>query len=52
MSKEEAIKRAGSLTKLASLLGITPAAVCQWKVIPKSRVWQLKVLKPDWFDAD
>lgn len=50
MSKEEAIEKAGGLTRLAELLGITPAAVSQWETVPQARVWQLRVLKPSWFN--
>lgn len=50
MKKETAIKLAGSQVSLARLLGISQAAVCVWKEdIPQARVWQLKVLKPEWF---
>ncbi len=35
---------------LASLLGISQAAISQWgDRVPENRVWQLKVLKPEWF---
>jgi len=30
-------------------LGISQAAVSQWKTVPKARMWQLLVLKPEWF---
>lgn len=49
MTKEEAIKRAGSQSDLARLLGISRGAVNQWKALPKGRLYQLMVLKPDWF---
>jgi len=50
MEKATAIKLAGSQTALASLLGITQAAISQWdERVPENRVWQLKVLKPEWF---
>jgi predicted transcriptional regulator len=50
MSKEEAISRAGSQSHLAKLLNITQAAVSQWGAnVPDARVWQLRVLKPEWF---
>ena len=51
MTKERAIELAGSVCKLAELLGISQPAVSQWTVIPQSRIWQLKVLKPEWFSA-
>jgi DNA-binding transcriptional regulator YdaS (Cro superfamily) len=49
MNKEKAIKLAGSQTDLAKLLGIKQSAVSQWKDIPQARIWQLKLLKPEWF---
>jgi predicted transcriptional regulator len=49
MTKEEAIKRAGSQSNLARLLGISRGAVNQWTHLPKGRLYQLMVLKPDWF---
>jgi predicted transcriptional regulator len=51
MEKSHAIKLAGSQRELAKLLGISQAAVSQWKAkVPPARVWQLKVLKPEWFE--
>jgi DNA-binding transcriptional regulator YdaS (Cro superfamily) len=50
MTKEEAIKRAGSQSALARLLGVTRGAVWQWKVLPSGRVYQLMVLRPEWFN--
>ena len=49
METQKAIKLAGSAIKLAKLLGITKGAVWQWKKIPKIRLFQLQVLKPEWF---
>jgi len=49
MTKQEAIDKAGSVQELANLLRISREAIYQWKEIPESRVWQLKVLKPAWF---
>lgn len=49
MTKEDAIKRAGNQANLARLLGISRGAVSQWKAIPKGRLYQLMVLKPQWF---
>lgn len=52
MKTAKAIELAGSPKALADLLEITPSAVSQWgEDIPESRVWQLRVLKPDWFNA-
>jgi hypothetical protein len=50
MDKQQAIKLAGSQSELARLLGIHRTAVHQWKEIPKGRLYQLMVLKPEWFD--
>jgi len=49
MTKEEAIKLAGSQSELARLLGITRGAVHHWNVLPQARIWQLQLLKPAWF---
>lgn len=48
MTLEEAIKQAGNKAKLASLLGVSRAAITQWKELtPK---WQEKIYeaKPEW----
>jgi DNA-binding transcriptional regulator YdaS (Cro superfamily) len=48
-----AISLAGTQSALARLLGITQAAVAQWgDKVPEARVWQLKVLRPEWFTKD
>jgi predicted transcriptional regulator len=49
MDKQKFIALAGSQTELAKLLGISQAAVSQWKTIPTGRLYQLMVLRPDWF---
>lgn len=50
MKKADAIALAGSQEALAELLGITSSAITQWgEMVPESRVWQLKVLRPKWF---
>lgn len=49
MTKEDAIKLAGSQAALARMLGITRGAVNQWKQMPQGRVYQLMHLKPEWF---
>ena len=52
MKSEYAIFKAGSVKQLADLLGISRTAVYQWgKDVPRARVWQLKALKPEWFDT-
>ena len=50
MEKETAIRLAGNASKLARLLGVSRQSVFAWKTLPEGRVWQLKVLRPDWFD--
>jgi predicted transcriptional regulator len=49
MTKQELIDKAGSRKALAELLGISLAAISQWKKIPRARMWQLKNLRPEWF---
>ena len=50
MKTLDACHLAGSAAKLAALLGITKSAVSQWgEDVPEMRVFQLKVLKPEWF---
>ena len=52
MSKDYFIRLAGSQLKLAQLLGISQAAVAQWKEVPKLRIYQLKVMRPEWFQKN
>lgn len=50
METKNAIQLAGTSTALARLLGISISAVSQWgELVPTARVWQLKVMRPDWF---
>jgi DNA-binding transcriptional regulator YdaS (Cro superfamily) len=49
MTKQEAIDLAGSQSKLARLLGVTRGAVFQWKALPQGRMYQLMVIRPEWF---
>jgi DNA-binding transcriptional regulator YdaS (Cro superfamily) len=50
MKTKDAIELAKSSKGLADLLGITQGAVSQWgEQIPTTRVWQLRVIKPEWF---
>ena len=51
MDKQQAIKLAGSQSELARLLGIHRTAVHQWKKIPQGRIYQLMVLRPEWFST-
>jgi transcriptional repressor of cell division inhibition gene dicB len=51
MKTDQAIQHAGGAKALAELLGITPSAISQWgDDIPEPREWQLRVLRPAWFD--
>ena len=49
MTIENAIKLAGSKAALGRLLSVTRGAVSQWKQLPKGRLYQLMIIKPDWF---
>ena len=49
MTKAQLIKKAGAVKHLAALLGISKAAISQWVEIPEQRIWQLKVMRPEWF---
>jgi biotin operon repressor len=51
LTKEQAIQLAGSQAKLARLLGISRGAVWLWKTIPQARIWQLRLMRPEWFDV-
>jgi hypothetical protein len=50
MDKQTAITLAGSQSELARILGIKRAAVWHWKTIPPLRIYQLKELRPEWFE--
>lgn len=51
MKTEQAIQLAGgTAAALARLLGVTDGAISQWgEYVPRARVWQLMVMKPEWF---
>ena len=50
MEKLTAIRLAGSVQALADLLGVSRPAIYQWKLeVPTMRVYQLKTLRPEWF---
>ena len=51
MDKNKAILLAGSSAKLARLLGVSRQAIHNWTEIPKLRVFQLRVMRPEWFDV-
>ena len=51
MEKLTAIRLAGSVQALADLLGVSRPAIYQWKLeVPTMRVYQLKALRPQWFE--
>ena len=50
MTKEKAIQLAGSQAKLAKILGVDRRVVWNWKKIPMGRIYQLRVLRPEWFE--
>ena len=50
MNKHDLIKLAGSQRELAKILGISQPAVSAWKEVPQARIWQLKLLRPEWFE--
>jgi hypothetical protein len=52
MTKQELIKKAGSRPMLATLLGVSLAAISQWETVPEARLWQARVLRPDWFEGE
>lgn len=53
MKKADAIKLAGSAIKLAKILSITKGAVSHWgEDIPKGREYELRYIKPDWFNKE
>jgi hypothetical protein len=50
MTKQQAIEKAGGAKALSELLKISQPAISQWgDKLPMQRVWQLMVLKPEWF---
>lgn len=54
MTLEQLLKKT-TLYKVARLLNVSPPAVYKWKKtgkIPDLRLYQLKELKPEWFEGD
>jgi len=49
MNKQRALELAGGVTALAKILGIAKSSVSAWVEIPQARIWQLKVIMPQWF---
>jgi hypothetical protein len=53
MKTSDAIRLAGSATALAGVFDITLSAISQWgEEVPQPRYWELRVKRPDWFNAD
>ena len=52
MTKLEAIAWAGSAANLIKLLGVSRAAICQWREVPVLRQWQLKAISNDELQPD
>jgi hypothetical protein len=52
MKKTELFKLAGGKRQAVYLLGISTQAVAKWgDDVPELRVFQLKVLRPQWFES-
>lgn len=48
----DAITKAGSISALARILGISRVAVHKWgETPPPARMWQLMQIRPEWFAA-
>lgn len=46
----DAITKAGSISALARILGISRVAVHKWgETPPPARMWQLMQIRPEWF---
>jgi hypothetical protein len=53
ISTVDAITRAGSISALARLLGISRVAVHKWgETPPPARMWQLMQIRPEWFASE
>ena len=51
LTKDQAIIFAGSQSELARLLGVSRGAVWKWTNIPQGRIYQLMLLRPEWFEV-
>ena len=51
MTKKQAIKRAGSASELARILGVSRQSVNQWPgtQLPELMAYRLKDARPEWF---
>ena len=52
MTKLEAIACAGSAANLSKLLGVSRAAITQWKSVPDLRQWQLRAISEGKLEVD
>lgn len=52
MTKLEAIAWAGSAANLSKLLGVSRAAITQWKSVPDLRQWQLRAISEGKLEVD
>jgi predicted transcriptional regulator len=48
MDLDFALRKAGSQTALAKVLGVTRQAVNQWRSLPRLQVYRLRELRPRW----
>lgn len=51
LTPQELAQKAGGVRELAKLLNISPPAIYQWKTVPQARLWQIKAMKPEWFQV-
>jgi predicted transcriptional regulator len=52
--KIEDLEKHATCYRIAKLLGVTPTSIYAWKKtgkIPPLRVYQLKEMKPEWFNS-
>jgi len=55
MTVEELLAKAGTMYKVAKILGISRVAAYKWVKkgkIPPARIKSLMLLKPDWFTSE
>lgn len=52
MTRDQAIRNAGSVSNLAAILGVTPAAVRNWHGdLPTHQEARLRAVRPEWFSV-
>ena len=52
MTKLEAIAWAGNAANLSKLIGVSRAAITQWKAVPELRQWQLQQISEGKLQVD